>query len=137
MSDLHGAMDAQQLYSENVLDYASQPRNKRVLDPCTFSHRDRNPSCGDKIELFVRLDSDERVEAMTFDGHGCAISQAAASMLTEDAIGKRVEALAAIGGERVIEMLGIPVGPSRMNCAMLGLKTLKGAIELYQQTKNV
>ena len=126
-------MDAQQLYSENVLDHASHPRNKGTLDPFTFSHRDLNPSCGDKIEMFVRLGADGQVEAMTFDGHGCAVSQAAVSMLTEDAIGKRVEALAAIDGERVIEMLGIPVGPSRMNCAMLGLKTLKGAIELYEK----
>jgi nitrogen fixation NifU-like protein len=123
---------AANLYSENVLDHASHPRNKGRLEPHTFSHRDMNPSCGDKIDLFVRLGADGRVEAAMFDGHGCAVSQAAVSMLTEDIVGKTIAELESMDGEVIIEMLGIPVGPSRMNCAMLGLKTLKGALTSHK-----
>ncbi len=118
---------AEQLYRETILDHYRNPRNKGTLDPADFTYEDTNPLCGDEIRVDVRVDGD-RVSEIRFSGRGCAISQAAASILMELADGKTLDEVKAIGRDDVLEELGAPISPARMKCAMLGLKVLKAGL---------
>lgn len=115
------------LYREVILDHSKNPRNKGSLDPADFSYQDVNPLCGDEIRIDLRIE-DDCVSDVKFSGRGCAISQAAASMLTEMVMGQPVEAVKAISKDDVLEELGVPIGPARMKCALLGLKVLKAGL---------
>jgi nitrogen fixation NifU-like protein len=115
------------LYREAILDHYRNPRNKGNLDPADFSYEDVNPLCGDEIRIDVRTDG-ERVTAIRFSGRGCAISQAAASILTEMVDGRPLEEVKAISRDDLLDELGVPISPARMKCAMLGLKVLKAGI---------
>lgn len=115
------------LYRELILDHSKNPRNKGILDPADFSYQDVNPLCGDEIRIDVRVEADH-VSDIKFSGRGCAISQAAASMLTELALGQPVAEVKAITKEDLLEELGVPIGPARMKCALLGLKVLKAGL---------
>jgi nitrogen fixation NifU-like protein len=113
------------LYREIILDHYQNPRNKGLLSPADIDYEDDNPVCGDHIHLTVQLDEDERVTAVGWEGEGCAISQASASMLSERILGKTLEELRSFSKEDVLEMLGIELGPVRLKCALLSLKVLK------------
>lgn len=115
------------LYREVILDHSKHPRNKGTLDPHDYSYEDVNPLCGDEIRIDVRVENDI-VSEIKFSGRGCAISQAAASMLTELALGQPVAEVKAITKEDILEELGVPIGPARMKCALLGLKVLKAGL---------
>ncbi len=120
--------EEQEIYKENILDHYKHPRRKRRIEPCDIRHHEHNPTCGDRIEIFIRLDGDA-VADVGFDGHGCAISQASASMLTDKMIGMTIGEMKRIGREDILAMLGIPIGVVRQKCALLCLKTLHKAIE--------
>ena len=114
------------LYREIILDHYKHPHNPGTLDPHDFTYEDENPLCGDKIRIDVRLDENQRVKAVAFTGKGCAISQASASLLTEEIMGKTLEELKQISKDDILEMLGgIQLGPTRLKCALLSLKVLK------------
>jgi len=114
-------------YRENILDHYKNPRNSGHLEHPTTTAEGVNPLCGD--ELAVELVVDEGVVTdIRYNGRGCAISQAAASMLSDVVKGKRVEYLAGIGKEDVLEELGIPLTPIRLKCAMLSVGVLKVAL---------
>jgi nitrogen fixation NifU-like protein len=115
------------LYRELILDHSKNPRNKGTLDPADYSYEDDNPLCGDEIRIDVRVEGD-RVSDIKFSGQGCAISVAAASMLTEMALGKPVGDVKEISKEDMLAELGVPIGPARMKCALLGLKVLKAGL---------
>ena len=115
------------LYRELILDHSKNPRNRGTLDPADYSYQDVNPLCGDEIRIDVRVEAD-RVSDIKFSGRGCAISQAAASMLTELALGQPVSEVKAITKEDLLDELGVPIGPARMKCALLGLKVLKAGL---------
>ena len=117
------------VYREEILDHSRHPRNKKVMVDSTFKSKRRNMSCGDSMEMFVKLGDDGRVAEVTFDGVGCAISQAAASMLTEEAVGKTLEELRAFDQATVFDLLGTEVGPARIRCALLALETLQKGID--------
>lgn len=114
-------------YQEMILDHYRNPRNKGRLDPADISHEDDNPLCGDRIRLDLRLDEDGRVAEVAWDGHGCAISMASASMLSKEIQGKTLEDLCQLGKDDILEMLGIELGRARLQCALLSLKVLKAA----------
>jgi len=118
---------AEQLYRETILDHYRNPRNKGTLDPADFTYEDTNPLCGDEIRVDVRVAGD-RVSEIRFSGRGCAISQAATSILMELADGRTLAEVKAIGRDDVLEELGAPISPARMKCAMLGLKVLKAGL---------
>ncbi|MGE5177800.1 MAG: Fe-S cluster assembly sulfur transfer protein SufU [Bacteroidota bacterium] len=120
-------MSLDDLYRQDILDHSQNPRNFGTLDHPDISAEDSNPLCGDKIrmDLIVR---DGVIEDVRFTGVGCSISRAAASMLTEEIKGKTLEEVKRIGREDVLEMLGIELGPVRLKCALLALKTLKVGI---------
>lgn len=122
------------LYREIILDHYKNPRHKGTLDPHDFSFEDENPLCGDKIRIDVRLDADRRVAEVAFNGRGCAISQASASMLTESIVGISLDDVKQLSKDDILEMLGIELGPVRLKCALLSLKVLKaGAYGLEGQ----
>jgi nitrogen fixation NifU-like protein len=115
------------IYREAILDHSKNPRNRGTLDPADFTYEDVNPLCGDEIRIDLRTDG-ERVTEVKFSGRGCAISQAAASILTEMVEGRPIAEVKAISRDDVLDELGVPISPARMKCAMLGLKVLKASI---------
>lgn len=115
------------LYRENIIDHFRHPRHKGHLDAPDVHFHDVNPFCGDEITIELKLDGD-RVQEAAFDGKGCAISQASASMLVEEIQGKTLEEVKALDKDDILELLGIPIGPVRMKCALLSLKVLKAGV---------
>ena len=114
-------------YKEYILDHYRNPRNFGSLDAPDASFEDLNPLCGDRIRFELQVGNDGRVTDVRFSGKGCAISQASASMLTESLKGERLEDVARLPQERVLENVGIGISPARMKCAMLGLKVARSA----------
>jgi nitrogen fixation NifU-like protein len=115
------------IYREQILDHNKNPRNKGTLENPQFTYEDVNPLCGDEIRMDVKTTGD-RVTEIRFSGRGCAISQAAASILTEMVDGQTLDDVKAISREDLLDELGVPISPARMKCAMLGLKVLKAGI---------
>ncbi|HEY4691712.1 MAG TPA: SUF system NifU family Fe-S cluster assembly protein [Anaerolineae bacterium] len=121
----------QDLAMENILDHYENPRNKGRLEHPDISHEEDNPVCGDRIHIDLKVD-DGIISDVRFDGRGCSISQAAASMLTEEIKGKTLDEVKHFDKAQILELLGIPIGPVRMKCALLSLKVLKaGAYGLH------
>jgi nitrogen fixation protein NifU and related proteins len=117
------------LYRDFILDHYRNPRNSGTLATPDATFEDNNPLCGDKIRMDVRL-HDGVIEDIKFAGRGCAISQASASLLTEEVKGKTIAEVEKISKEEVLENLGIPISAARLKCALLGLKVLKSALAL-------
>lgn len=113
----------QEMYKENVLDHFKNPRNFGALTDCKIE-KGLNPLCGDQIELFIKI-NDNKIEDIKFNGHGCAISQASASLLTEHIKNKDLNEVKQVTEETIKELLGIPISYMRIKCANLSLKTLK------------
>ncbi|MDP9316345.1 MAG: SUF system NifU family Fe-S cluster assembly protein [Chloroflexota bacterium] len=111
-------------YQQNILDHSRHPRNSGRLDHPSVSREEMNPLCGDKLQIDLQIE-DGVVTAVGFTGRGCAISQAAASMLTEEIKGKSVAEVRALSKDDVLGLLGIPIGYTRLKCALLGLKAIK------------
>ncbi|MGH9173202.1 MAG: Fe-S cluster assembly sulfur transfer protein SufU [Vicinamibacterales bacterium] len=112
------------LYREQILDHYRNPRNQGTLEPHDASFEDTNPLCGDRVRIDLRFDG-ETISDIRFSGRGCAISQAAASMLTEMVAGQNLQDVRELGKDELLEELGIPISPARLKCALLPLKVLK------------
>ncbi len=113
------------MYREQIIDLYENPLNYGELDPNDFSYEEDNPLCGDVVRIDVRLDDEQRVAEVRWSGDGCAISQAAASLLTEEIKGLALEHLKAFPKERLLELIGVPLSMARVKCALLSLKVLK------------
>ena len=113
------------IYREQIIDLYENPLNFGPLDPSDFSYEEDNPLCGDVIRISVRLDGDNRVADVKWEGQGCAISQASASLLTEEIKGLSLEEIKSFSKEEVLELLGIQLSMTRVKCALLSLKVLK------------
>ena len=118
-----------ELYRDFILDHYRNPRNAGTLERPDATFEDLNPLCGDKIRMDLCI-RDGVVEDVKFQGRGCAISQASASLLTEEVKGKRIEDIDKIGKDEVLGNLGITISAVRLKCALLGLKVLKEALAL-------
>ncbi len=120
------------IYREIILDHYRNPRNKGKLAIADVSVHDSNPLCGDEIDMHLKIDSNT-VQDVKFEGRGCAISQASASMLTEMVMGKDLEFIKELKKEDILENIGLTnLGPARIKCALLSLKVLKvGMIKYY------
>ncbi len=116
-----------EMYAEQILDYYKNPRNFGRIESPDFSATEANPLCGDVVEIQIKLKGSGIGRCM-FSGSGCAISQAAASMLTEFLSGKNVEEAKKVGREKILELLGVEVGPVRIKCALLCMVALKSAL---------
>jgi nitrogen fixation protein NifU and related proteins len=119
--------DMDDLFRENILDHYKHPRNHGTLDHPDITYEDANPLCGDRIRMDLNV-KDGRIDAVRFSGVGCSISQAAASMLCEAVEGRTLDEVKKLSRDDVLEMLGIELGPVRLKCGMLALKTLKAGV---------
>jgi nitrogen fixation protein NifU and related proteins len=120
------------LYREVILDHYKNPRKKGVVTPADIDYEEDNPVCGDHLHLTIQLDENNTVKDVGWEGEGCAISQASASMLYESLIGKSLDEIRAIDKQEILDLLGIDLGPVRLKCALLSLKVLKaGAYGLH------
>jgi nitrogen fixation NifU-like protein len=117
----------EQLYREQILEHYKRPHNFGRLDSFDLEFEDSNPFCGDEQHVFIRLDEEGRVTEIAFEGKGCAISTAATSLLTDELDGMSREELLRLDKGFVLELLGIDISATRMKCALLGLKVVKGA----------
>ena len=117
------------LYRDFILEHYRSPHNKGYLDPHDLHFADSNPTCGDEMSMTLRLDaSGAEISDVAFDGRGCAISQAAASILTDGLRGLSLDAVKAMDPKQILDDLGVPIGPARLKCALLSYKVLQGAV---------
>ncbi len=119
------AMD--ELYRDYILDHYKNPRNFGELEPHDLEWHDHNPLCGDELGVHLIVDEQGKIAELRFHGQGCAISQAAASITSEELIGMRVDEIPELSADWVLDQLGIPVSPTRRKCALLSLKVMRGA----------
>lgn len=118
------------IYRENILDHYRHPRNFGQLARADINQKLGNPFCGDEIAISVKFNKHKnKVEKINFEGVGCAISMASASLLTEYVTGKSVKEILDLKKEKVIELLGIDLSPTRLKCALLPLETIQSALQ--------
>ena len=124
-----------QLYREVILDHYKNPRGHGVIDDADASADGQNPLCGDEVSIFVTFEEEgDTIEDVRFSGRGCAISQAATSMLVDMAKGRTATELAQMPKDELLEEIGIPLTPIRLKCALLGLGVLKVALHRAKGT---
>jgi len=117
------------LYRDFILEHYRNPHNKGYLDPHDLHFADSNPTCGDEMSMTLRLDDGRSAIAdVAFDGRGCAISQASASILTDGLRGQTLDEVRALNPKDLLDELGVPIGPARLKCALLAYKVLQGAV---------
>ena len=121
-----------EMYQDNILDHYENPSHWGTLDHPTFEIRDLNPLCGDEVRIQARLDDEGRLAAIRFEGKGCVISLAAASMLLEAVEGKTLDEVKKMGRQDMLDLLGVPLTTMRVKCAMLPLRALEKAIHRYE-----
>lgn len=115
------------LYRDYILDHYKRPRNFGRLDPHDLEAHEHNPLCGDELGVHIKV-QDGRIADLRFHGKGCAISQASASLASEELKGMPLEQVGKLDADWVFEVLGIDVTPARRKCALLGLKAVRGAV---------
>ncbi len=123
-----------QLYRELILDHYKNPRNHGLLDPADAHAEGQNPLCGDELAVTVRFGDGDVIDEVGFDGRGCAISQAATSMLSDLVKGRTAQQVAAMPSQELLDELGIPLTPVRLKCAILGMGVLKLALHKAKGT---
>ena len=116
-----------ELYRDQILEHYKRPRNFGRPEDFDLEFEDSNPFCGDEQHVFLKLDDEGRVAEVSFEGQGCAISTAATSLLTDELEGKTREEIIGLPKDFVLDLLGIDISATRMKCALLGLKVVKGA----------
>jgi len=116
------------LYRDEILEHYREPHNFGTLDAPTASYEGHNPLCGDRITMMLIVDGDGAISDVAFSGRGCAISQASASLLTDEIKGRPVAEVEAMSNQDILDLLGIEISPARLKCALLSLETLQHAL---------
>jgi nitrogen fixation NifU-like protein len=118
------------IYAENIIRHYENPQNKgKLANPSVSIHQD-NPSCGDEIDIYLKIE-DEKIKEIKFTGSGCSISMGTASILTEYLKGKSLKDVEEMSRKELLELIGIDPGPARMHCATLSLRAAKEAVSKY------
>ena len=120
--------DEEDIYQEHVMDHYEDPYHRGHCSSCTHAHEDRNPLCGDVIHLELQISPEGKIEQAWFDGEGCCISQASASMLCEKIEGKAVDDVKGFAAKDMLELFGARLTPNRQKCCLLGWRVLQQAI---------
>ena len=128
-------MPTRQEQIDFILDHYEHPRHRGSLESAEVVVEGGNPGCGDILKLYLKLGPDERIEQVSFEGEGCTISQAAASFMTDQVLGKTLAELNAIPQDEIIHALGRDVVSTRLRCATLALNILKGAEKRYRNNQ--
>jgi len=124
-----------QLYREVIIDHYKNPRGHGLIEDADAEAEGQNPLCGDEVTIYVAFaDDGDTIDEVKFSGRGCAISQAATSMLTEMVRGRSASQVATLPREELLDEIGIPLTPVRLKCALLGLSTLKLALHKAKGT---
>jgi nitrogen fixation NifU-like protein len=124
-----------QMYREVILDHYKNPRGHGLIEDADAQAEGQNPLCGDEVSIFVAFGEDgDTIDEVKFSGRGCAISQAATSMLTEMVKGRSAAEVASLPRDELLDEIGIPLTPVRLKCALLGLSTLKLALHKAKGT---
>jgi nitrogen fixation NifU-like protein len=132
---MSGDPGLESLYREVILDHYKNPRGHGVIEDADAEAEGQNPLCGDEVSIYVAFGEDgETIDDVKFSGRGCAISQAATSMLMEMAKGRTAEEVATLDKDELLDEIGVPLTPVRLKCAMLGLTTLKVALHKAKGT---
>ena len=127
--------ELEQMYREVILDHYKNPRGYGAMEDADAHAEGQNPLCGDEVSIYVSFEPDgDTIEEVKFSGRGCAISQAATSMLMEMVEGRSAREVATMSKEDLLEEIGIPLTPVRLKCAMLGLTTLKVSLHKAKGT---
>ena len=123
------------LYREVILDHYKNPRGHGVIEEADAEAEGQNPLCGDEVSVYVAFGEDgETIDDVKFSGRGCAISQAATSMLMEMVSGRTATEVASLDKDELLAEIGVPLTPVRLKCALLGLTTLKVALHKAKGT---
>ena len=117
-----------QLYREYILEHYKRPHHWGTLESPDLEAHDLNPLCGDELQVQLAVDDEGRISDVAFSGHGCAISQASASIASEELKGMTLEEVGRLDADWMIDLLGIPVSATRRKCALLNLKVVRGAV---------
>lgn len=125
---------SEEIYQEHILEHYECPYHRGRLEHPTMQHSDKNPLCGDVVELQLQVDQHDRITQAYFEGQGCAISQAAASMLCEQIEGKTLAEVRQMQAQDMLGLLKVRLTPSRQKCGLLGFKVLKTMV--YSQTEH-
>ena len=112
------------MFRELILDHARNLRNWRLLNPNDFDHEESNPLCGDRLRLTLQLDADGVIAEVGWDGEGCAICQASASMFGEQLLGLTLQEARQINKQELLDNIGLALSINRVKCALLPLKVL-------------
>lgn len=123
------------LYEEKVMDHYHNPRNRGRMEKPDFTTGEFNPSCGDSVGFDARV-ADGKLTKLMFTGQGCTVSQATASMLTEYCVGKTLDEILALDQAFIVKLVGMPLGPMRVRCALLSLQALKKGIEDFKKSSS-
>ncbi|MBI2660360.1 SUF system NifU family Fe-S cluster assembly protein [Candidatus Woesearchaeota archaeon] len=121
------------MYQENILDHYKNPHNFGKMENATVHHHEKNPLCGDELDMFLMIDENKKIVDVKVHPTGCAISVASASMLSDEIKGKSIDEVKNMTKEQILEMLGIPISPVRLKCALLSLDTLKNSTLIFEK----
>jgi nitrogen fixation NifU-like protein len=124
-----------QAYVENIVDHFEHPRNKGRMEDADVQLGGGNPGCGDLITMYVKINDEDRIEAVSFEGAGCTISQAGGSMVTEMATGLTLDEVKNLGLDDITDEMGEEIVRSRVRCATLALGTLQAAVDQYRRDR--
>lgn len=121
-------INEEELYQEHILDHYEDPFHRGHLPAATHVHEDNNPLCGDVVRVELQLDADGKICDAYFNGQGCVISQASASMLLEKMLGKTVDDVKQFSAENMLDLYGARLTPNRQKCCLLSWKVLQSAV---------